>query len=123
MHACLGSSVIALFNGNTDGIIINNMGIASPQGGSSTTLMSTEKYYVSNEDFLLYDTNSSQQVVTEQMTAYPVIDLSAGDSKQTAFDQYAIFRQGINITNAAAMDFGVEEWQLDTLLAESEACS
>ncbi len=89
-------------------IIINNMGINPPQSDDTTTLMTTEKYYVSNEDFLLYDTNKSQRVVTEQMTAYPVIDLSAGDAKQTAFDKYAIFRQGINITNAAAMDYGVE---------------
>ena len=89
-------------------IIINNMSIDSPQGGIATTIMSTEKYYVSNEDFLLYDTKASQQVITEQMTSYPVIDLSAGDSKQNAFDEYAIFRQNINITNAAAMDYAVE---------------
>lgn len=89
-------------------IIINNMGINPPQGTDVTNLMTTEKYYVSNEDFLLYDTSASQRAVTEQMTAYPVIDISAGDAKQGAFDQYAIFRQGISIPNAAAMDYGVE---------------
>ena len=89
-------------------VIINNMGISSPQTGEITNLMTTEKYYVSNEDFLLYDTKNSQRVITEQMTAYPAIDLSSGDSKQTAFDQYAIFRQGINIVEAAAMDYGIE---------------
>ena len=89
-------------------VIINNMGINPPQKSDTTTLMTTEKYYVSNEDFLLYDTKASQRVVTEQMTAYPVIDLSAGDAKQTPFDKYAIFRQGIDIPNAAAMDYGVE---------------
>ena len=89
-------------------VIINNMGINPPQNSDVCKVMTTEKYYCSNEDLLLYDTESNQQVVTEQMTAYPVIDLSAGDAKQSAFDKYAIFRQGIDIPEAAAMDYGVE---------------
>ncbi len=89
-------------------IIINNMGINPPQSSDVTNLMTTEKYFVSNEDFLLYDTNDRPNVITEQMTAYPTIDLSAGDSKQNAFDKYAIFRQGIDIKLAGAMDYGVE---------------
>ncbi len=89
-------------------VIINNMGINVPQGSELTTVMVTEKYYVSNEDFLLYDTQASQRIVTEQMTAYPVIDLSGGDAKQSPFDEYAIFRQGIATEKAAAMDYGVE---------------
>lgn len=57
---------------------------------ANTNLMTTEKYFVSNEDFLLYEVNG-KQVITEQMTTYPSIDLSAGDLKYNAFDQYAFF--------------------------------
>lgn len=54
--------------------------------------LTTEKYYASNEDFLLYDVTGRSDVITEQMTAYPVLDLSGGDDKQNATDPYAIFR-------------------------------
>lgn len=75
----------------------------------NTRTMTTEKYFVSNEDFILYDVTGRTDVVTEQMTAYPMIDLSAGDLKQSAYDKYAIFRQNYGVTNIpAAMDFGVE---------------
>ena len=89
-------------------VIVSNIPIRSPQADKPTNLMTTEKYYASNEDFLLYDV-TGKQVVTEQMTAYPSIDLSAGDAKQSAFDEYAIFRLNnpkdpINTTT----DYGIE---------------
>ena len=45
-----------------------------------TAALTTEKYYDSNEDFLLWDV-TNRPVITEQMTAYPVLDLSGGDFK------------------------------------------
>ncbi|MFT5779194.1 MAG: hypothetical protein ACI837_002151 [Crocinitomicaceae bacterium] len=73
-------------------VIISNAQVSTTNGSVSANAMITEKYYCSNEDFLLYTTNESM-VVTEQMVAYPIIDLSAGDDKQTADDEYAIFNQ------------------------------
>ncbi len=54
-------------------------------------VLTTEKYYDSNEDFLLWDI-SGKPVITEQMTAYPVIDPSGGDVKSSPFDPYSIFQ-------------------------------
>ncbi len=92
-------------------VIVSNIPIRTPEVDNPTNLMTTEKYYVSNEDFLLYDV-TGKQVITEQMTAYPTIDLSAGDAKQSAFDKYAIFRQNdIDPANPIATtvtDYGIE---------------
>ncbi len=92
-------------------VIVSNIPIRTPEVDNPTNLMTTEKYYVSNEDFLLYDV-TGKQVITEQMTAYPPIDLSAGDAKQSAFDQYAIFRQNDidsnNPIGTTVTDYGVE---------------
>ncbi|MFD0963123.1 hypothetical protein [Pseudofulvibacter geojedonensis] len=73
-------------------IIVSNAKVSTPDGAATANTMTTEKYYCSNEDFLLYTTNGST-VVTEQMVAYPIIDLSAGDAKQKLDDEYAIFNQ------------------------------
>jgi hypothetical protein len=92
-------------------IIVSNIPIRTPEIDVPTNLMTTEKYFVSNEDFVLYEP-SGKPVITEQMTAYPPIDLSGGDAKQSAFDKYAIFRQNcINPANpikTTVMDYGVE---------------
>lgn len=92
-------------------VIVSNISIRPLEVDNPTNLMTTEKYYVSNEDFLLYDV-TGKQAVTEQMTTYHPIDLSAGDAKQSAFDEYAIFRQnGIdpkNPVSTTVTDYGVE---------------
>ncbi len=92
-------------------VILSNIPIRTPEVDTPTNIMTTEKYFVSNEDYLLYDV-TGKQVITEQMTAYPLIDLSDGDAKQNAFDKYAIFRQNcINPSNPIATtvtDYGVE---------------
>ncbi|NQZ08859.1 MAG: hypothetical protein HRT35_17015 [Algicola sp.] len=92
-------------------VIVSNIPIRTPQVDDPTNLMATEKYYVSNEDLLLYDV-TGKNIVTEQMSAYPVLDLSGGDAKQSAFDPYAIFRQNdINPSNpigTTVTDYGVE---------------
>jgi len=85
-------------------IIVSNAQVSTPDGAVSANAMITEKYYCSNEDFLLYSTNKSK-VITEQMVAYPIIDLSAGDAKQTTDDEYAIFNQnGTNGTTQMAVE-------------------
>ncbi|MBS1635877.1 MAG: hypothetical protein JST26_08120 [Bacteroidetes bacterium] len=93
-------------------MIVSNIALSSsatnePFVGSG---MTTEKYFVSNEDFLLYEASSPpKQVVTEQMTAYPVIDLSGGDLKRSNHDKFSVFRQNYGSGNFPAyMDFGIE---------------
>lgn len=66
-------------------VIINN-----PASEESERVITSEKYFVSNEDFLLYETNG-RDVITEQMTYYPSLDLSAGDVKSVPNDAYAVF--------------------------------
>jgi hypothetical protein len=73
-------------------LIVSNALLSAADAAVLVNTMTTEKYYCSNEDFLLYSTDGSK-VVTEQMVAYPIIDLSAGDAKQTTDDEYAIFNQ------------------------------
>ncbi|HWI64468.1 MAG TPA: hypothetical protein VNT75_21770 [Symbiobacteriaceae bacterium] len=90
-------------------LIVSNILLDAPGKELNTNTMTTEKYYVSNEDFLLYETSGNPRVVTEQMTAYPFIDLTSGDLKQSAYDKYAIFRQNYGAGNFPTyMDFGVE---------------
>ncbi|MDW5290097.1 hypothetical protein [Formosa sp. PL04] len=73
-------------------VIISHAQVTTPDKTVSANAMITEKYYCSNEDYLLYSTNGSK-VVTEQMVAYPIIDLSTGDAKHAVDDMYAIFNQ------------------------------
>jgi hypothetical protein len=93
-------------------MVVSNLALSSSANnqvfeGSGLT---TEKYFVSNEDFLLYETsNPPKNVVTEQMTAYPMIDLSGGDLKSNNTDKYAVFRQQYGADNFPQyMDFGIE---------------
>lgn len=81
---------------------------STPVGGvtedfSGATALTAEKYFDSNEDFLLWDV-TGKPVITEQMTAYPVLDTSAGDFKKHATDPHAIFR----LTGEAPIDVAVE---------------
>lgn len=90
-------------------LLVSNIALDGPGKDFNTNNMTTEKYFVSNEDFILYDVSGSQNVVTEQMTAYPMIDLTGGDLKKTPYDQYAIFRQNYGAGNFPNyMDFGIE---------------
>lgn len=82
----------------------------TPVDGLRTRLgaerLTTEKYYDSNEDLLLYDVMGRSDVITEQMAAYPVLDLTGGDDKRSAFDPYAVFRHRYDAGGHA--DIGVE---------------
>lgn len=90
-------------------LIISNIPLDTPLTALNTNNMTSEKYYVSNEDFLLYEVSGNANIVTEQMTTYPYIDLSNGDIKKTAYDKHAIFRQNYGDGNFPRyMDFGIE---------------
>lgn len=90
-------------------LIISNIALDTPSKPLNTHAMTSEKYFCSNEDFLLYDVTGNTNIVTEQMTAYPYIDLSNGDLKHSAFDKHAIFRQNYGADNFPQyMDFGIE---------------
>lgn len=68
--------------------------------------MTSEKYYLSTEDFVLYSTVGRHNIVTEQMVAYPHIDLSDGDVKQHLEDSRAVFGQKNGVEQAVRI--GVE---------------
>ncbi|HNP55977.1 MAG TPA: hypothetical protein PK331_01380 [Gordonia sp. (in: high G+C Gram-positive bacteria)] len=53
--------------------------------------LTTEKYFDSNEDLLLWDV-TGKAVITEQMAAYPILDTSGGDFKKKPDDPHALFR-------------------------------
>ncbi|WP_448223027.1 hypothetical protein [Gordonia iterans] len=61
------------------------------EAGLGVRAITTEKYFVSNEDLLLWDV-TGKPVITEQMSAYPILDTSGGDFKFEPRDPYAIFR-------------------------------
>lgn len=90
-------------------LIVSSVPLDGPGVTLNVNEMTTEKYFDSNEDFVLYPTSGRQDVVTEPMTAYPVIDLSNGDLKQTPNDVFSIFRQDYGDGNFPQyVDFGVE---------------
>jgi len=73
-------------------LIVSNILLDTPLSDLQTRLMMTEKYNLSEEDFILCPAPGTTNVVTEQMVGYDHIDLSNGDIKHTPFDKYAIFR-------------------------------
>lgn len=91
------------------GLIVSGVPLDTPAEPLRVHDMTTEKYFDSNEDFILYDVDGRQDVITEQMTAYPQIDLSNGDLKRAQYDKHAVFRQNYGADNFPQyVDFGVE---------------
>lgn len=89
-------------------IVMSNPGLSIAGSGSSLRSMTSEKYYLSPIDFVLFGTNN-ENVVTEEMVAYPHIDLSGGDVKKHAFDKYAVFQQELGRdTQTKYLNFGIE---------------
>lgn len=86
-------------------LIVGSENLLSVTGDMRTRSLTTEKYFASNEDFLLWDV-TGKPVITEQMVAYPVLDLSGGDLKQSVGDAKAIFRmeEGPNIGVEICLD-------------------
>lgn len=90
-------------------LIVSNILLDTPISDLQTNLMMTEKYNLSEEDFILCAAPGTTNVVTEQMVGYDRIDLSNGDIKHSAFDKYAIFRQNYGKHNFPQfVDFAVE---------------
>lgn len=90
-------------------LIVSGVPLDVPAKTLNASDMTTEKYYDSNEDFLLYEVTGKKDVVTEQMTAYPQIDLTNGDLKHERYDKFAIFRQSYGTGNTPSyVDFAVE---------------
>lgn len=90
-------------------LIVSGVKLDAPAKTLNASNMTTEKYYDSNEDFLLYDVSGNPKIVTEQMTAYPQIDLTNGDLKHGQYDKFAIFRQNYGTGNTPSyVDFAVE---------------
>lgn len=90
-------------------IIISTVPLDLLSKDINVTAMTSEKYFLSQEDFLLCNADQTVNVVTEQMVGYKRIDLSNGDIKRTEFDSYAIFRQNYGASNFPAyVDFAVE---------------
>jgi hypothetical protein len=89
-------------------LIFSNLGIQLPGKTQDQQKMTAEKYYLSPIDFVLFETNN-QDVITEEMVAYPHIDLSGGDVKKHAYDSYAIFSQYYGHNNEPeTLNYGVE---------------
>ncbi len=89
-------------------VIFSQIKLDTPNHSLAANLMTTEKYFLSGEDFILCEPTGRVDVITEQMAAYAHIDLSNGDAKKLPYDNYAIFRQnGIN-QQMPYIDYGVE---------------
>lgn len=71
-------------------LIVSSDPLVGVTGDLNATALTTEKYFASNEDFLLWDV-TGKSVITEQTVAYPQLDLSGGDLKQDPLDAKAIF--------------------------------
>lgn len=100
---CHGYPIVEVRN---RALIVSGADLSSPGAQFQTRTATTEKYFDSAEDFLLWDVTGRADVITEQMTTYPHIDLTAGDFKKTPTDQYAIFRRGG--ADAEGTDIAVE---------------
>lgn len=90
-------------------VIVSAIALDSISESLQSHAMTSEKYYLSPEDFVLCEPTGKNNVVTEQMVAYEHIDLSNGDLKRTPFDEYAIFRQNFGDGDSQRfVDYGVE---------------
>ena len=83
---------------------------ATPLGSAGASFAAhtatTDKVFDSAEDLVLWDVTGRDDVVTEQMTAHPYVDLSAGDLKRDPLDAHAILRLGAS--DGIATDIAVE---------------
>lgn len=87
-------------------LIVSATPLGSPGAAFAAHAATTDKVFDSAEDLVLWDVTGRDDVVTEQMTAHPYVDLSAGDLKRDPFDAHAILRLGTG--EGAATDIAVE---------------
>lgn len=89
-------------------LVLSNLGLQLPGQQQTHQKLTTEKYFLSPIDFVLFET-TNQDVVTEEMVAYPHIDLSDGDVKKHVHDSYAIFSQNYGEDNSpTTLNYGIE---------------
>jgi hypothetical protein len=106
IQACQASPLVVV---RDRALIVSNILLDSPRGPLNSNAMTSDKYFVSLLDLVLTPSDPNANVVTQQMAAYTAIDLSNGDLKALAFDEYAIFRQNYVADNQPPyLDFGVE---------------
>ncbi len=87
-------------------LVVSATSLGSPGGAFAAHTATTDKVFDSAEDLVLWDVTGRGDVVTEQMTAHPYVDLSAGDLKRDPFDPHAILRLGTD--PGVATDIAVE---------------
>lgn len=87
-------------------LVVSATPLGSPGGAFAAHTATTDKVFDSAEDLVLWDVTGRDDVVTEQMTAHPYVDLSAGDLKRDPFDPHAILRLGTE--PGVATDIAVE---------------
>lgn len=89
-------------------LVLSNLGLQMLSQPQTHEKLTTEKYFLSPIDFVLFET-TNQDVVTEEMVAYPHIDLSDGDVKKHVHDSYAIFSQRFgSIDSLVTWNYGIE---------------
>lgn len=89
-------------------LVFSNLGLQLPGKSQAHQSLTTEKYFLSPIDFVLFET-SNQDVITEEMVAYPYIDLSDGDVKKHVHDSHAIFSQSFGENNVpSTVNYGIE---------------
>ncbi|MBR7746404.1 hypothetical protein [Undibacterium baiyunense] len=89
-------------------LVFSNLGLQLSGQSQTHQSLTTEKYFLSPIDFVLFETNN-QDVITEEMVAYPHIDLSDGDVKKHVYDSYAIFNQNFGQNNVlSSINYGIE---------------
>jgi hypothetical protein len=89
-------------------LVLSNLGLQLSGQSQTHQSLTTEKYFLSPIDFVLFETNN-QDVITEEMVAYPHIDLSDGDVKKHVHDSYAIFSQNFGQKSVpSSINYGIE---------------
>lgn len=89
-------------------LVFSNLGLQLSGKSQAHQSLTTEKYFLSPIDFVLFETNN-QDVITEEMVAYPYIDLSDGDVKKHVHDSHAIFSQSFGENNVpSTVNYGIE---------------
>lgn len=89
-------------------VVYSQISLDTPKTQLNAHMLTTEKYFLSGEDFILCEPHGRTDVITEQMVGYAHIDLSNGDEKKLAFDNFAIFRQNGVSSSATYLDYGIE---------------
>ncbi|WP_208123218.1 hypothetical protein, partial [Facilibium subflavum] len=83
--------------------------------------LSVQKRYISNEDLpvISSDSTNKHDVISEQISTYPEINLLDGDVKQSANDPYSIFNVQYKPVTSGG-DKGITDFAIETCLDHGE---